>query len=470
MPDQIINFVRGDDIGSETDYRDNLPVNMIAINHPLFGANGYMIQHPGLTQFATASGADRGGVWNERMQMHFRVSGTDFVSVDASGNVTVLGTVAGNDTVSLPYSFNTQAVISSGRYYLYDTSNGFREVTDADLGDPIDAVWVDGYYFFTDGNNIYHTDISDESSIDPLNFATAEFMPDPSNGVAKTVDNKVMVFGRYSTEFFINDASTNFSFRRVETRAIKVGIVSTHCKAEMSDAWYIVGGRKEESVSVYALGVGSATKVATREVEKILNTYTESEYQRASIEARVEDEYSYLIINLLRHTLIFNENVARAVGKDQAWSILKTDVQSNAPWRGRYGVFDPRKGQWIYGDRRSSNLGILDETVATHFGDIAEWILYTPFMYLDSASIDMLEIETIPGFNVVSDDATVAVSLTHNGVNFGMEWFAQYGGSGEHNKRFIIRRLGYVADWVAIKLRGATRSRMAFSRGYISYG
>ena len=56
-------------------------------------------------------------------------------------------------------------------------------VTDSDLGDPIDGVWVDSYYFLTDGEYIYHTDITDETSIDPLKYATAEFMPDPSLGL-----------------------------------------------------------------------------------------------------------------------------------------------------------------------------------------------------------------------------------------------------------------------------------------------
>ena len=81
--------------------------------------------------------------------------------------------------------------------FLYSVGGGFVEVTDINLGDPIDGVWINGYYFLTDGENIYHTDINDESAIDPLKFATAEFMPDTSVGLGKTQDNKVIVFGRY---------------------------------------------------------------------------------------------------------------------------------------------------------------------------------------------------------------------------------------------------------------------------------
>ncbi|WP_156495699.1 packaged DNA stabilization protein, partial [Alcanivorax sp. HI0033] len=121
-------------------------------------------------------------------------------------------------------------------------------------------------------------------------------------------------------------------------------------------------------------------------------------------------------------------------------------------------------GSWVFGDRLTSVLGILDDTVATQYGEIVEWLLYTPFLYLKQQSIDKLDIETIPGYTG-SDDATVFVSLTYNGVTWGREWTELYGGPTDYNKRFEVRRLGYVEDYVGIKLRGATTSRMAFSRG-----
>lgn len=468
MPKSPIDLVKGDKVSNETDYRDNLPVNMTAIVRPMFGFAGYMIQAPGLTQYATGEGRDRGGLWNERQENHYRVSGTSLVSVSRDGVVTTIGTIAGTDTVSLPYSFNTQGIVADGRFYRYSPTIGLVEVTDPDLGNPIDCVWINGYYFFTDGDFIYHTDITDEASVDPLKFATAEFMPDDSLGLGKTQDNKVIVFGRYSTEFFVDQANDNFAFSRVETRAIKIGIVGTHAKAEMSDGWYILGGRKEEAVSVHRIGVGSAEKVATREVDKVIGAYTEDQLKTAILEARVEDGYSFLIVHLPNHVLQLNETMARSKGIAQAWSILKTGLGDEA-WRAVHGVFEPRKGQWVYGDKNTANIGILDNEVATQYGDIAEWYLNTPFVYLDGQSINELEIETIPGFTAESD-ATVAISMSYNGVTYGKEWFKLYGLPNDLSERFIIRRLGYVSDWVGIRLRGATKSRMAFSRAVIDHG
>lgn len=331
MASTPINLIQGDESGTETDYRNALSINMSGILRPLFGAKGYMLQQPGLTQYGEGVGVDRGGVWNPRLINHFRVSGTSFIEVDADGVSTTLGAISGTDTVTLPYSFNTQGIVADGRFYLYDPIEGFREVTDPDLGDPIDAVWVDGYYFFTDGDFIYHTDIDDEEEIDPLKFATAEFQPDPSNGVGLTPDNKVIVFGRYTIEYFINIAQANFAFTRVPSRAVKAGIVGTHAKAEMLDRWYILGGRKEEAVSVHAVGVGSVTNVSSREVDKVIGTYDENQLSTAVLEARVEDKYQYLIIHLPNDTLIYNARVGEGVDNEYAWSILKTDDRPFVP-------------------------------------------------------------------------------------------------------------------------------------------
>lgn len=468
MPKLQLTFIKGDKMGSETDYRDSLPINMTAVMKPLFGAAGYMIQQPGLVKYSDTVGADRGGLWNERQINHYRVSGGKFISVADDGVVTELGDISGSDNVLLPYSFNTQAIIADGRMWLYDTTNGFREITDQDLGDPIDGVWIDGYYFLTDGEFIYHTDITDESSIDPLKFATAEFSPDPSNGLLKTNDNKVMVFGRYSTEYFINVAAENFAFQRVPTRAVKAGIVGTHCKAEMSGGVYILGGRKEESVSVHVLGVGSVQKVASREVDKVIGRYKETELTDVVLEARVEDGYYYLLVHLPNETLMLNETIAKSQGVDQAWTILSSgDLDTN--YQAIHGIYEPRKGVWVYGDKKEARLGVLDDNAATQYDEKVSWLLNTPYIYLESASIDEVEIETVPGFNATTDN-NVFISLTYDGVSTTREEPISYGNKNEFQQRFIRYRLGYVRDWFSIRLRGKSDTRVAFSRGFISYG
>ena len=469
MPSAILNLIKGDKAGSETDYRDALSVNMHTVVKPIFGVDGYMQQSYGLRKYADGAGVGRGGVYNDRFGEMYRVSGTELESISADGTVTKLGAISGGDLVSMPYSFNTQGIVANGRFYLYDASNGFREVTDPELGNPIDAVWVDGYYFFTDGEFIYHTDITDESSIDPLKFATAEFQPDETLGVAKTQDNKVMVFGRYSIEYFANAATDDFAFQRLPTRAIKVGIVGPHCKAEMGGKWYILGNRKEEAVGVHIVTVGQSQHVSSREVEKVINEYTDSELRQAKIEAYEQENQTYVVVHLPNHVLQFNEGVASKGGIDAAWTILATGERSERPWRAWHLAYDPRLARWTVGDKEAPIVGTIERDEALQYGEMAEWYLFTPYTDIETASIDEVSIETVPGFTT-EKDATVFLSMTYQGVTWGKEWTLQYGLPGAYSNRFIARRLGYVSDTFALRMRGVTRSRVAFSRAVIKYG
>ena len=464
-----VTLLKGDKHGSNVEYRSYLPVNVSPVAREVLGASGYMLQQPGLTQYATTAGVDRGGIWNERQSQHFRLSGTAFSSVSESGAVTSLGTIPGADQASMPYSFNTQAIIAGSSMWLYDATNGLVQVTDADLGDPIDGVWVDGYYFLTDGDFLYHTDLADESAIDPLKFATSEFSPDPTVGVGLTTDNKVIAFNRYTIEYFINTANDNFAFTRVPSRAVRYGLVATHAKCEVGGQFFFLGGPKEGQVSVYALGVGTAIEIASREVTQLLKSYDDADLSDVRLESRVIENYTYLILHLPNETLLFNLTVSKQVGLDMSWSILKSDVAGDTPWRGINGVFEPRRGQWVYGDNQDGTLGYLDESVATHYGALAECILYTPFVYLEEMSIDKLEIFTIPGFNT-TDDATVFFSMTYNGVTHSMEQTLNYGAPGAYGQRFIAYRLGGIDDWFAFKFRWASTSRMCFSLLKIHYG
>lgn len=456
-----VSLIKGDKVSSKTDYRDALPVNMYAVERAVLGSSGYMLNYPGLTKIADGSGVDRGGFYNDRQESIFRVSGTDLVRLNSDDSVDVLGTISGTTQAAMDYSFNTQCVVADGKMFLYDGST-FSEVTDSDLGNPIDVVWVDGYYFLTDGEYIYHTNITDESQIDPLKFATAEFMPDKSLGVAKTQDNKVIVFGRYSIEYFVNAATENFAFQRVQTRAQKIGIVATHAKCESNGLFYITGGRRDDAISVHIVNLGSTKKVSNREVDKILAQYSEPELSDMRMEARTEDNVTFILMHLPNETLCFNESVAAKFGIEAGWTILKTDVAGDLTYRGINAVFDARSGEWIVGDKRNSNIGKVDNEVCTHYDEVVEWILYSPFLKIESTSIDEIEIDTIPG-HTVAEDATVALSLTYDGLTYGMEWFEMYGNPNDYNKRFIARRLGYVSDWVGFKFRGASSSRMAFN-------
>ncbi len=469
MPIQNITLVKGDKVSSGTDYRDALPVNMYAVPRDILGAKGYMFSHEGLSSFGVGAGIDRAGYWNERLGIHYRVSGQELISVSTDGSTSSLGAISGSKRASMSHSFNTQAIVADGKMWLHDGAV-LTEVTDSDLGKPIDITWIDGYYFLTDGEFIYHTNLLDESAIDPLKFATSEFSPDPTLAVDTTSDNQVIVFNRFSTEWFTNKATENFAFQRIQGKSVKAGIVGTHCETELDGTFFILGGGREESPSIHFISSGTYTSIATREVDQVISEYTEPELAQAVLESRSKDGNKFIIVRLPRHTMLFNKTLAKAAGASNAWSIVKSDITTDGSWRGVNGVYDPRISQWIYGDSITSTIGKLDSSIGSQYGEQVESILYSPLLDLEQSSIDQVEITTIPGHQINAEDVTCSVSLTYDGVTYGKEWFNLYGQKSNYGTRFIANRMGYIRENVGFKVRCVTRERLSFLYLKVKHG
>jgi hypothetical protein len=459
-----ISLIKGDKVDSNVEYRDALPVNMYAVAREVLGAAGYMINWFGLSSFSDGQGIDRGSIWVSTQDLagHYRVSGTSLISIDSTGEVTVLGEIPGDDNVSMDYSFNNLAIVANGNLYYYNPDDGLRQITDPDIGSPIDLVWVDGYFFMTDGKDIYHSDITDEESFLPLDFGNAQFAPDSSQGLGKNEDNEVMVFGDFSTEYFLNVGSENFAFSRLNQKAQKIGILGTHCKKELNGKWYTLSRRKETASSFHIVSLGSEQPISTRETDKVLAEYSPDDLSTTTIDTMMIDGTEFVIYHLPNHTLMFNGTIAATLGIDKAWTILKSDVQGESVYRGRNLTLDPRNGKWIIGDRLNSTIGYLDRSSCTHYGALAEWILYTPFVKMETLSINVLNMDTIPGI-APDGDATVSVSITQDGRTYSNEYWQLYGDNYDYGQRFYLRNVGYVREWIGFKFRGASRSRMAFS-------
>ncbi|QDP52078.1 MAG: putative packaged DNA stabilization protein [Prokaryotic dsDNA virus sp.] len=454
---------------SDLDYRTNLPVNMTAVIKRIKDSDGYLLSHDGLTSFSDTNGKARGGTFNERFDKHYRVSGDNFESIDIDGTVTSLGLTPGDGVCSLAESFNTQAILTDGKLYLWDNAS-LIQVTDPDLGFPIDITWFRGIYVMTDGQFLFHTDINNEFSINPLKYSSSEFSSDRIIAVARNDENQILAFNRYSTEYFYfnaNAPSGTSVLQVISGKAIKVGIVGTHCKAELDGVFFILGGRKKESPSIHIMSGGSVTPVATREVDKIISKYTEKELSTAVLESRTVDRDMFLIVHLPHETLLYNHSVGKKLGIDSAWSYVKTGVDTDDPWRGKFGVFDPRVAKWIYGDVLENKLGYLNDEIASQYDEQVECICYTPILSLETFSIDEFDLDTIPGYS--ASDFTSAFSMSYDGITYGEEQWNLISVMGGYNKRYVVRNLGYIRDSFNFKFRFVSDEKMAFSGLKVTY-
>lgn len=465
-----VTLIKGDETSADTDYRDALPVNMYAVERNVLGVQGYLYASPGLSTHGTGVGADRGATYSVFNNFHYRLSGTSLINVFDSGNTSFRGTIAGTgqalmrDIASPVY----QGIVVENQFWLAATGGPPFRVTNTHVGLPIDGVWIDGYFILTDGASIYHTELTDPTSIDPLAFSRADFAEDPITGLGKTKDNKLIVFGRFSVEYFVNVAAENFVFQRISARTQKIGIVSPFAKCELAGVIYLMGGRRFESTGIHALGAGNSEKISTREIDILLSAYGERDEAllTARMEVREERDVALVLIHLPDMTLCYNATIASKFGKSVAWSILQTN---NGAYRAINGVFDAQNSRWVYGDKLGGNIGFIDHTTFAHY-DVAQTMeLTSPFLKLERQSIDEIELETISGRTSVAG-ATVSVSLTTDGSSYSPEVSQSYGEPGETDSRLVYRRIGYVDNWIGFRFRAVTKSRMAFSVMVVEHG
>ncbi|MDB4302192.1 packaged DNA stabilization protein gp10, partial [bacterium] len=240
-----IPFIKGDKADNNTDYRDALPVNYYAVLRDIYGEQGYMLNYYGLSSFATGQGISRGSIWvaREGLEGQYRVSGQKFIKVNDDQSVTVLGDITGTDQASLTYSLNNIAIVAGGKLYYYNPTGGFRQITDSTVGSPIDIVWADFRFILTDGEYLFQSSLLDEEVYEPLDFIGSDFQPDKIWGVGLNDDNELIAFNELTTEYFVNAGADNFSYQRIQLKAVKSGIAGTHTKAEFKDQWYALTRR-----------------------------------------------------------------------------------------------------------------------------------------------------------------------------------------------------------------------------------
>ena len=459
-----VPFIKGDKVDNNTDFRDALPVNYYAVLRNIYGEQGYMLNYYGLSDFAEGQGVSRGSIWvaREGLEGQYRVSGTSLVKVEDNQSITVLGTVSGTDQASLTYSLNNLAIVADKKLYYYNPTDGFRQITD-NVANIIDIVWADFRFVATDGEFLFQSAEANEEEYEPLDFSGSDFQPDKIWGVGLNDDNELIAFNELTTEYFVNVGQDNFTYTRIQLKAVKAGIAGTHCKAEFKDKWYCLTRRGNTQYQFSVLQSGSAESITSREIEKVLSKYTADELSKTVVEVFTKDSVTWMIAHLPNETLAFNESIFKAYGIDLAWSILKTDVYGDANYRAKDATYDPRFSKWCIGDKRNGTIGFLDDSVCTHYGEIVEGLLFTPILDMETLSINELKLKTIPGISP-DNDATVFISRTDDMRIYSKEHTEQYGVSFDYNKNFTMRNLGYVRSETAFKIRTASRSRMAFTR------
>ncbi len=456
-----IPIVNGIYASQQADFRTSYPRNLMPIPKDQGISSGYLRPCDGLVQSGTGPGADRGAInWNG---VCYRVMGSKLCKIDATGVITQLGDV-GNDGLlaRLSYSFDRLMIVSSGKLFYFDGA-GVTQVTDVNLGVPIDGLWADGYYVTTDGTSLVVTELNDPYAIDPLKYGSAEADPDPVKGIEK-YNREIHAVNRYTIETFENIGGEGFPYQRVNGAMIERGAIGTRCKCIFMDAVAFMGGARQESIAIWIGKNGTSAKISTREIDQILKNYTEEQLSKCLLEARSDNQNMFLYIHLPDQTLIY-DGAASKVLSEPAWHTVDSGNLDKARYRARSFVWCYDK--WLCGDPTENfTYGYLTDTVSDHYGTLIGWEFGTPIVYNigKGAICHRLELVALNGRIALGKTPTVWTSYSSDGETWSQEKPCKLGKIGDRNKRVVWLQQGSMENMRIQKFRGDSDAFISFAR------
>lgn len=460
-----IPILRGIYSDENADFRIAYPRNLSPIPSDQGISQGYLRPYDGIVQFSTLPGIDRGGInWNG---ICYRVAGTQVVRVNLDGGVVNLGTVDGGSTVSMDYSFDRLGIAISGSLY-YWTGVALTKVTDPDIGYVLDVIWVDGYFMTTDGSFLVVTELTDPTAVNPLKYGSSEVDPDPIVAIKK-LRNEPHAINRYTIEVFNNIGSSAglFPFQRNEGAQMQRGAVGTHAcclfTQGTTEVIAFVGSGRGESCAVWFGANSVTTKVSTREIDIVLQQYSEDQLAKCILECRMDKSNRYLMLHLPDQTFVYDGGASEALG-ESVWFKLTSSIVGNSQYRGQNHVWC--YGKWIVGDPQQARLGILDNSISTQYGATIGWDFNTPIIYNASkgAQIHALELVALPGRVLLGADPIIWTSYSLDGVTWSQEKSCPAGKQGDRLRRISWERQGDMRNYRIQNFRGTSDAFVSFAR------
>jgi hypothetical protein len=454
-----ISLLSGITSDAQADLRTSFPINLIPVPKDTGVSKGYLRTAPGLSAFGEGPGVDRGGVnWRGFL---YRAMGQELVGVGEDGSVAYKGYISGTGRVSMDYGADHLLIVGDGKAWLFDGAT-LTQITDIDLGNVIDGLWVDGYYLFTDGSYLIVTELNNPFSIDPLKYGSSEADPDAIMGVLK-YRGELRSFNRYTIETFQNIGGTGFPFQRVASALIEKGAVGTRAKTTFADTVAWLGSGRNEPCSVYIMNGSQAVKIATREVEKRLKAYSEDELATVVLESCSDEAHQHLYVHLPGETLVYDLAGSQAAG-EPVWFFRSTGVSGVNPYRARGFVWC--YGKWIVGDTQGGRLGYVDDNVTTQYGEVSGWQFDTMLLNNSGkgAIVWALELTGTTGRAPAGEDPTIFHSYTVDGLKWSREQTARMGAPGQTSVRVQFRRCGQLDNVRGERFRGANRTPVSWMR------
>lgn len=425
---------------------DNRMINLFPEIIPEGGKEpAFLNRAPGLKLKVSVGLGPIRGLWEFNGNLYV-VSRDKLYKVDSTYAVTTLGTVAGTSgPVSMADNGTQLFVACNGPSFIYNaTTNAFAQITDSDFPGAVTVAYLDGYFVFNEPNSqkIWVTALLDGTSVDPLDFASAEGSPDGVVGIIAD-HREVWVFGTNSVEVWYNSGNADFPLSRIQGAFNELGCAAPYSIAKMDNGLFWLGKDARGQGIVYRANGYTGQRISTHAVEWQIQQY-----------ANMSDAigYTYQQDGHSFYVLIFPQ-------ADRTWVY---DVATQA-WHERAGFANGEftrhrsncqaffQGDVLVGDYQNANVYAFDLEDYSDNGSIQKWLrswraLPTGQNNLKRTAQHSLQLdcETGVGLNLGqgSDPQVMLRWSDDGGHTWSSEHWTAIGRIGEYGKRAFWRRLG----------------------------
>lgn len=406
----------------------------------------FLMRAPGLRRLATIGNGPIRGMWSLGGYL-FVISGTELYKVTTAYVSTLLGTVGGSGLVSLADN-GIQLFIATnlGASYIYDSStNVLQQINDVDFPGAKVVGYLDGYFVFVEPNSqrVWVTSLLDGTSVDALDFASAEGSPD--NLVSMVVDHReVWLFGTNSVEVWYDAGLSDFPLQRVQGAFNEIGCMATYSVAKLDNAIFWLGSDARGNGIVYRANGYTGQRISTHAIEYAIQNY--GDISNAIAYTYQQEGHSFYVLTFPSANKTWVYDVAT-----QAW-------HERASWanddfiRHRSNCQVNFNNEIIVGDFENGKIYAFDMDVYDDDGAVQKWLrswraLPTGQNNLNRSVHHTLQLDCESGVglngNVQGTDPQVNLRWSDDGGHtWGNYHTKSMGGIGEYYTRVIWFRLG----------------------------
>lgn len=209
---------------------------------------------PVVKAFSTGTGADRGMFTH--LGILYQVQADSLITIDSAGTRTNRGIITGNARCIFAGIGSNVVIVTNGFVFQWNGTT-LTAITDVDLETPNSVAHLNNQVIYDgDGGRWVVSDVGDATSIQGLNYATAESNADDLIRVY-VYDQILYLFGDKTIEPWWNSGNGNPPFDRFEV-IISVGLGALHSVARNDNRIYFLGDDRQ----VYILKNTSVQRIS----------------------------------------------------------------------------------------------------------------------------------------------------------------------------------------------------------------